>query len=87
MSKFFVLIGVVLGLVFGACGGAVLNIMSLNPDALVVGGIGASPAKGFFEAELDVYVDSDSQTVQISIEKFLQASLEKLNTSGTCSAH
>lgn len=71
----------------GACGGAVSNIMSLNPDALVVGGIGANPAKGFFEAGLDVYVDADSQTVEMSVEKFLQDKLEKLNSSGTCSAH
>ncbi len=71
----------------GACGGAVSNIMSLHPDALVVGGIGTSPAKGFFEAGLDVYVDGESQTVEISIERFLHAKLEKLNASGTCSVH
>ena len=71
----------------GACGGAVSNIMSLNPDALIVGGIGSSPAKGFFEAGLDLYVDGDSQTVEISLEKFLDQKLGKLDASGTCSAH
>jgi len=71
----------------GACGGAVSNIMSLKPDALIVGGIGTSPAKGFFEAGIDVYIDGESKTVELSIEKFLQTQLEKLNASGTCSAH
>jgi len=71
----------------GACGNAVMNIMSLNPDALIVGGIGGSPAQGFAKAGLDVYVDQDSQTVQESIAKFIEGSLAKIGDQGTCSVH
>ena len=31
---------------------AIKNILSFNPDALIVGGIGSKPAEGFKEAEL-----------------------------------
>lgn len=69
------------------CGGAVKNIMSLNPDALVVSGIGANPAKGFFEAGLDVYFDKESPKIQDSIKMFVEGKLTKLQNEGTCSAH
>ena len=59
--------------------------MSLNPDALVVGGIGASPAEGFLKAGLDVYFDQESPTVEQSIVLFTQAKLQKSNGDGTCS--
>ncbi len=68
-----------------ACGNAVANIMSLNPDALVVGGIGSSPAQGFFDAGLDVYVDQENLTVEQSIALFTQEKLQKSNGDGTCS--
>lgn len=71
----------------GACGGAVKNIMSLNPDALIVSGIGASPAKGFFEAGLDVYFDKNSVKVQDSVQLFVEGKLAKLENQGTCSTH
>ncbi len=71
----------------GACGNAVSNILSLKPDALVVGGIGASPAKGFYDAGLDVYVDRVSPTVEESIKLLVAGELEKLQGSGTCSVH
>ena len=71
----------------GACGNAVLNIMNHKPDALIVGGIGGSPAKGFADAGLDVYVDSDSQTVEKSINMFVSNQLKMIGSSGTCSAH
>lgn len=71
----------------GACANAVSNIMDLKPDALVVSGIGSSPAKGFADAGLDVYFDKVSPTVQASIEEFLKNSIEKIVGSGTCSAH
>lgn len=71
----------------GGCGNAVANIMALNPDALVVSGIGGSPAKGFEQAGLAVYVDRESQTVQHSVERFVKNALEPLGGSGTCSAH
>ena len=71
----------------GACGNAVSNIMSLNANALVVSGIGGSPAKGFANAGLDVYFDTTSHTVKDSIEMFLEGKLEKLDGNGTCSAH
>jgi len=70
----------------GACGTAVSNIMALHPDALVVSGIGASPAQGFAKAGLDVYYDPDSPTVEKSIEKLVAHALKKV-TGGTCSAH
>ncbi len=71
----------------GACGNAVTNILSLNPDALVVGGIGERPALGFLQAGLDVFVDRASLTVQESIKQFLENKLEKLDGRGTCSVH
>ena len=70
----------------GACGNAVANIMSLNPDALVVSGIGAKPASGFIEAGLDLYFDQVSPTVEESVKLFLDGKLQKLN-GGTCGAH
>ena len=71
----------------GACGNAVTNIMSLNPDALIVGGIGGSPAQGFANAGLDLYFDTQSATVQQSVEQFIQGRLQKSVGEGTCSAH
>ena len=71
----------------GACSGAVKNIMRLNPDALVVSGIGANPARGFFEAGLDVYFDKNSPKVEDSIKLFIEGKLAKLENQGTCSAH
>lgn len=70
----------------GACGSAVSNIISLNPDALVVSGIGASPAEGFAKVGLDVYVDTVSPTVEKSIELFAQNKLDTINGQGTCSS-
>lgn len=70
----------------GACGNAVSNIMALNPDALIVGGIGGSPAQGFANAGLDVYFDGESENVKESIDKFVANKLEKVN-GGTCSTH
>ena len=71
----------------GACGNAVTNIMSLHPDALIVSGIGASPAQGFADAGLDLYFDQNSPTIEKSIELFLAKKLEKSAGKGTCSAH
>jgi len=71
----------------GACSGAVTNIMALNPDALVVSGIGANPARGFHEAGLDVYFDKESKKVQDSIQMFIDGKLIKLQDQGTCTAH
>ncbi|MGB3962519.1 MAG: NifB/NifX family molybdenum-iron cluster-binding protein [Sulfurimonas sp.] len=71
----------------GACGNAVTNIMELNPTALVVSGIGGSPAQGFAKAGLDVYFDTTSHNVQESIALLLANKLEKLEGNGTCSAH
>ncbi|NEW61210.1 dinitrogenase iron-molybdenum cofactor biosynthesis protein [Sulfurovum sp. bin170] len=71
----------------GACGSAVSNIMSLNPDALIVGGIGGSPAQGFAKAGLDVYFDQSSPTVEKSIELFVAGALQKSTGQGTCSVN
>jgi predicted Fe-Mo cluster-binding NifX family protein len=68
----------------GGCGSAVSNIMSLNPDALVVSGIGSSPAKGFANAGLDVYHDTVSANVEESVKFFIEGKLKKV-ASGTCS--
>jgi len=69
------------------CGDAISNIMSLTPDALIVSGIGGSPAKGFNNAGLNVYFDKDSQTVQGACESFLANKLEKIGAVGTCGSH
>ena len=71
----------------GACGNAIANILALNPDALIVSGIGASPAQGFQKAGLNVYADQESATVQQSIEKFVNGSLKFMNGQGTCSTN
>jgi len=71
----------------GACGNAVANILSLKPDALIVGGIGGAPAQGFAKAGLELYFDRVSPTVKDSIELFLEGKLEKSKGEGTCSAH
>jgi len=61
--------------------------MGLNPDALIVGGIGGSPAQGFAKAGLDLYFDRVSPTVQDSVKLFSEGSLEKSSGQGTCSTH
>lgn len=71
----------------GGCGNAVANIMQLDPSALIVAGIGGSPAQGFADAGLDVYADQVSPTVQDSVTLFLQGKLNKLGQQGTCSVH
>ena len=71
----------------GACGNAVTNIMSLEPDALIVSGIGGSPAQGFAQAGLDLYFDQSSPTVEVSVAMLIAGKLEKSSGSGTCSAH
>lgn len=71
----------------GACGNAVTNIMGLNPDALIVSGIGGSPAAGFAQAGLTLYFDRDSSTVEESISRLLKGSLELSEGNGTCSTH
>lgn len=71
----------------GGCSSAVSNIMSLNPDALIVSGIGGSPAQGFAKAGLDVYVDKISTTVKDSIDMFIANKLTKIGANGTCSTH
>ena len=68
-----------------ACSNAIANIMSLNPDVLIVDGIGASPAEGFLKAGLDVYFDQESPTVEKSVALFTQGNLPKSNGDGTCS--
>ncbi len=68
-----------------ACSNAIANIMSLNPDVLVVNGIGATPAQGFLKVGLDVYFDQESPTVEKSIELLSQNKLQKSNGDGTCS--
>ena len=71
----------------GACGNAVDNIMTLEPDALVVSGIGGSPAQGFANVGLDLYFDKESPTVEHSVKRFIDGKLEKSGGNGTCSAH
>ncbi len=71
----------------GGCSNAVTNIMSLKPNALIVGGIGGPPARGFAEAGLDLYFDSISPTVEESVKQFLTGNLRKSAGEGTCSAH
>ncbi len=71
----------------GACSNAVTNIMALKPDALVVSGIGGSPAQGFAQAGLDLYFDQSSETVEISMKMLISGKLEKSSGNGTCSAH
>jgi predicted Fe-Mo cluster-binding NifX family protein len=71
----------------GGCGNAVANIMSLEPDALIVSGIGGRPAAGFAEAGLALYFDQESTTVDESIARFLKDELQKSDGQGTCNAH
>ena len=68
----------------GGCSNAVNNILNLNPDALVVVGIGPNPAMGFIKANLDVFVDRESQNIKESVEKLLNKQLPKISHQGTC---
>ena len=61
----------------GGCSNAVANIMELNPDALVVSGIGENPSTGLEKAGLRLYVDKVSPTVQMSIHKFIGDELQQ----------
>lgn len=70
----------------GGCSNAVVNIMELNPDALVVGGIGGSPAQKFSDVGLPIFHDTQSATVQESITAYINNQLTQIN-SGTCSTH
>ena len=67
-----------------ACNNVVANIMSLNPDALIVDGIGAQPALEFVNAGLFVYFDQNSSTVDKSVELFVKQALQKTDKIGTC---
>ena len=69
----------------GECADAVINIMKLNPDALIVSGIGTSPAKRFDSEGLDVYFDNDSKTVEESVKGFIEGKLKLIGSKGTCS--
>ena len=71
----------------GGCGSAVSNIVALNPDALIVSGIGGKPAQGFAEAGLALYFDQVSSTVKESVALFTEGKLEKSQGEGTCGAH
>jgi len=69
----------------GECADAVINIMKLQPDALIVSGIGTSPAKRFDNEGLDVYFDNESKTVEESIKNFAENKLKLIGSKGTCS--
>jgi len=71
----------------GGYGDAINNIMKLNPDALIVGGIGGNPAKGFASKGINVYFDKKSLTINDSIDQFLLGELECIGVNGTCSTH
>jgi predicted Fe-Mo cluster-binding NifX family protein len=68
----------------GGCSNAVTNILSLNPDALIVVGIGPNPAMGFNQAGLPLFVDKESLTVEESINKLLNNQLPRVANRGTC---
>ena len=70
----------------GACANAISNILSLNPDALIVVGIGPNPAMGFNKAGLPLFVDKTSQKVEESINKLLNNQLPRVANQGTCKA-
>lgn len=63
----------------GGCVDAVANIMSFNPKALITNDIGSSPAKGFLESGLEIYSDIDSDTVEQSVQKYIDNTLIKLS--------
>lgn len=68
----------------GGCSNAVANILSFNPDALIVVGIGPNPASGFLNAGLNVFVDKESLILEESINKFIENQLPKISINGTC---
>lgn len=70
----------------GGCSDAVANIMQLSPDALIVSGIGGSPAQKFAAEGLEIFFDKTAATVLDSITAFTQGTLPKVN-GGTCKAH
>ncbi len=60
-----------------AFGNAVTEIIKLNPDVLVVSGIGENPSLGLEKAGLRLYADRVSPTVQMSIHKFIRDELQQ----------
>lgn len=69
----------------GGCGSAVTNITSLGADALVVGGIGGSPLKGFIQAGVAVYHDDRSARVEESVHAFFKGVLSPMTPEMSCS--
>ena len=68
----------------GGCSNAITNILNLNPDALIVVGIGPNPAMGFNQVGLPLFVDKTSQKVEESINKLLNNQLPRVANQGTC---
>jgi predicted Fe-Mo cluster-binding NifX family protein len=69
----------------GGCGSAVSNITALGADALIVGGIGGSPLKGFIQAGVAVYHDDRSARVQESVDAYLSGALSPMTPEMSCS--
>ncbi len=70
-----------------SCANSANIILSLNADALVVGGIGGRPASIFQKAGLDVFIDKQSTTIHESLNLYLLNKLVKINGIGTCNHH
>ncbi len=70
-----------------SCGGSAEKVLSLEPDLVVVGGIGANPARIFAQNGLDVKIDSASSTVAEVLTAVQNGTLESLEGKGTCSSH
>jgi predicted Fe-Mo cluster-binding NifX family protein len=58
-------------------GNAITEIIKLKPDVLVVSGIGETSSTGLKKAGMRLYVDRVSQTVQMSIHKFIGDELQQ----------
>ncbi len=69
----------------GACGAVVSNIMALKPDALVLSGISASPAKGFAWQVLMHITILIFQLFRIASTNYLKISFKNSPYKRTCS--
>ncbi len=57
-----------------------------NPDAVIVGGIGAGALNKLLSAGIDVYL-SDRATVEQALEAFKNGQLARMDADAACGAH
>ncbi len=70
-----------------SCSNSAQKILALSPDVLIVGGIGANPARIFKEQGLKVMIDGSSKTISEVLDAYKNGKLVSIEGKGTCSSH